>query len=1196
MGQRHQAFIVARVVPHGSTDGKAYYRCLGAWHHQWCYGSLPLQVKSVQGKYGCHGETPDIPKVPCPYSVFLLASAFNFDLEENYTSGGLFEQGLLPAGMGCWDGDNNDGLTVLDITDPLNPSYAFVAGSKTDGDLGDEPCTAEDYLGLYYTGKMAAEAKCSLKRGLVNSEPRKALNTGVVQRANPYLNLSQSCPSTPSVDDVPSLTDLVVKPAVVRSLDLGNTDEVELMIPSKVVQIKTVLHARNPYPQNGLPLLVSVLQQEIKKEGDILDLAGFSLSPEQLVSVVSEFVDTRIVILSHSPEVKIDHLTALLIAKPEIDRLELLDIGITNDELSSLLDDRPEIFKCVSDLVHPHLVSIALAENPGAFTVVASQADSYIRYGDSDVGGTLTAVPVWTPAKIVQNLVDLLTVALSNDSKSGDPLQSIMVKATISTGLKKANVPWKDRSIPMVAKNPAKLYPDGWMFLFNQASSMAFMRGAPLGNKYAFMILLTTPDDGQEAQTYDIKDFLEEMKKEGRRPLPDSELAAEAKTEEGQESVPQAMRLFMHSIIGGLNPSGLSTVKGRWNILQVFLVLKEISHATLLSTMSTAPSSLPGIYAESVKLCRECKIHVPNIRDALQALRKHQVVDAGMDTQLSNVHYKPLFASWTDIRWWITALLNDFVVLKQPTTPEGFEFQKKILIIIPELSIYLDLQTSQSDEVSNKIKDLLNPGEFFEPMLELTVRTWIYVLRNCSRDMMSSHCAAIIRYLGRVLDGGRLSEWLAKFCAVLERIPGSEQAILRTVVQEVQGSLWLIEVLWVCTDVLFGCCLNEKMSGRLLNAGMVPCLCSVMKRMATRRFHGTKFVAHDRFAVSLSNCVQCILLAFRDSYSWIPLAIRCGFLQSMMHSAHFIIASRPNTDSIQDVETSMCSIFEVIQPFLLYRSVLRPVRRFIAQVPKRKPELYNEFINMPPNSQNPKTCIVTAWKEFVDVVEERQELREECADAGYIMCVNIDCPGDNRELRQCSNCRVTWYCSKDCQKSDWRRHRENCHYLRSRAICGGCPAPYSHIDEDFLEYVNIDRGRRFYTSPATQSALERNAGFLSEKVVMFDFRHHPHDMCLLSHSQYRANIKEGPGGLCSAKNYAKIKQSTVSDDIIFSIQGIFPGEQGFPRCIVTGFTWNDLANSEDGSPREDGGSDGEAHGENSDLDVDSSYYNNLDLD
>ena len=42
MGQRHQAFAVARVVPHGET--KPYYRCIAVIHHQWCYGRLPLRA------------------------------------------------------------------------------------------------------------------------------------------------------------------------------------------------------------------------------------------------------------------------------------------------------------------------------------------------------------------------------------------------------------------------------------------------------------------------------------------------------------------------------------------------------------------------------------------------------------------------------------------------------------------------------------------------------------------------------------------------------------------------------------------------------------------------------------------------------------------------------------------------------------------------------------------------------------------------------------------------------------------------------------------------------------------------------------------------------------------------------------------------------------------------------------------------
>ena len=77
MGQRHQAFVIARVRPHSadsSTGTPPKYHCIAALHHQWCYGRLALQaayrfitkamqmnnaqiiraeIASIQGKY-CH--------------------------------------------------------------------------------------------------------------------------------------------------------------------------------------------------------------------------------------------------------------------------------------------------------------------------------------------------------------------------------------------------------------------------------------------------------------------------------------------------------------------------------------------------------------------------------------------------------------------------------------------------------------------------------------------------------------------------------------------------------------------------------------------------------------------------------------------------------------------------------------------------------------------------------------------------------------------------------------------------------------------------------------------------------------------------------------------------------------------------------------------------------------------------------------
>ncbi|KIJ57363.1 hypothetical protein M422DRAFT_773947 [Sphaerobolus stellatus SS14] len=101
MGQRHQAFLIARVVP---LDGdRAQYRCVAALHHQWCYGTLPLratsrffklvkqpqnafivreEISALHGKYAEYGDEATIPDVPAPYTMFLLESAFYLDLSD----------------------------------------------------------------------------------------------------------------------------------------------------------------------------------------------------------------------------------------------------------------------------------------------------------------------------------------------------------------------------------------------------------------------------------------------------------------------------------------------------------------------------------------------------------------------------------------------------------------------------------------------------------------------------------------------------------------------------------------------------------------------------------------------------------------------------------------------------------------------------------------------------------------------------------------------------------------------------------------------------------------------------------------------------------------------------------------------------------------------------------------------------------
>lgn len=189
MGQRHQVFLIARVRP---KHAEPAYRCVAALHHQWCFGTIPLramyrflrlvtqpenaaiirtELRELDGKYGRtrQGDSP-MPPAPCPYSVSLLATAWTTNLDPKIGSpqydGVTLRHAVLDAKMGCWDGgkscshrceccrsltalltcvDNNDGISIIDVTDPLHPAYCFMKGCL--------PLSAYEYLQEYYDMK-----------------------------------------------------------------------------------------------------------------------------------------------------------------------------------------------------------------------------------------------------------------------------------------------------------------------------------------------------------------------------------------------------------------------------------------------------------------------------------------------------------------------------------------------------------------------------------------------------------------------------------------------------------------------------------------------------------------------------------------------------------------------------------------------------------------------------------------------------------------------------------------------------------------------------------------------------------------------------------------------------------------------------------------------------------------------------------
>lgn len=123
MESPHQAFLLARVRPHGTLPGSpGRYRCIGALYiRSDCKGVIPLQavrrfinlisqkgnasvvrseLRAIDGQYGhAVDELPKIPDFPCPFAHSLFRAAWSINVGKNRYVNPVQ---LLPASTRCW--------------------------------------------------------------------------------------------------------------------------------------------------------------------------------------------------------------------------------------------------------------------------------------------------------------------------------------------------------------------------------------------------------------------------------------------------------------------------------------------------------------------------------------------------------------------------------------------------------------------------------------------------------------------------------------------------------------------------------------------------------------------------------------------------------------------------------------------------------------------------------------------------------------------------------------------------------------------------------------------------------------------------------------------------------------------------------------------------------------------------------------
>ncbi|KAJ7638715.1 hypothetical protein FB45DRAFT_1054961 [Roridomyces roridus] len=535
MGQPHQIFIVARV---GLRDGGARYRCVGAYHHQWCYGRLPLRAARrfmtlVKHKDNAaivkdelramEAQDPDA-KVPCPYSTFLVASAFCVDLEPPVfeASGVAFSNSVLPATMGSADGANKEGITVFDITDPTNPSYCFVSTVGLDCQVRVPkrvPLSAEQYARAYYPvsneNKTYDNEEEAERARLIEENVQETIDTlrgerlmtlDVLAEAWPHEYMHPKSPpavdDTARVSDLPNLAELSLGPAVEYSLQDADTGELEglVWLPGKAASIRVILARQKPFPDSGLSLLARVIEDDATSDKTSMDISGLSLSDDQIISLLASSENTHLEFLnlSHNSSITINGLRRIL-SGSKLRRLTLLNTSISNDDILQLLSKEPELFYTLEALVHPVFLSWPKpAELPNNFSYM-----SVTKFRSA-----------------CASLIDLLGPMVDDENPvaAHEMVGSTLVpQVAFSSGVRAEGHSWGQRHVhcfPALTQKPFQA--SKWIF----AANFGLQVLNPAAARFGFVYV--PPTQQEEVEFKGLGEFLEAMVADGRPPPSES--------------------------------------------------------------------------------------------------------------------------------------------------------------------------------------------------------------------------------------------------------------------------------------------------------------------------------------------------------------------------------------------------------------------------------------------------------------------------------------------------------------------------------------------------------------------------------------------------------------------------------------------------------------------------------------------------
>ena len=371
--------------------------------------------------------------------------------------------------------DNNDGITIIDVTDPESPAYCFASIHEM------TPLSATQYLRGYYpkvkngseTPQDGDPDHGELEQSVLNTlrpyEFVRMITIDMLIEAWPeeYSNKPNSAGLTIEPKDTihmpPSLVDMTFVPALNYALQTGETDSLDpfMWLPGNLLKIKETLRAHNPLTAIDMALLSKAIAVEVKQTKSV-NLSHFSLTGEQLIELLSTQEGVEALNISHMQQITIDILRQLIRLLPNLRRLVLLHT-ISDADILSLLSESPELFYRIDSIIHfAFLRHLGKSVFPAVFSHIISKDSGEVL---------ITSVPYFTPHQVVQALTDYLSILKSEDFYTvlTSMENELPLLATYASAVREPGRSWSERIVPFIPKKTSDEFNEhqGWFFAWS---------------------------------------------------------------------------------------------------------------------------------------------------------------------------------------------------------------------------------------------------------------------------------------------------------------------------------------------------------------------------------------------------------------------------------------------------------------------------------------------------------------------------------------------------------------------------------------------------------------------------------------------------------------------------------------------------------------------------------------------------------